>query len=365
MPKRRREGGIYWRRDCHKYWISFLDANRKRQREPGAENWHEAEELLNRRLAGVRERKKLKPGQVVVCQDSFADVADKFLAYQKPRLSSRGYRREEGIVNQHLKPFFFGLKLAEIKSGQVSDYLTSALGRVSKSSAKKELTLLKHLFRLCYDEWELLPEDHPDPTRKVKAPKVRDERTQHLSPDQFRRLLQASPENYRAIFALLTATGMRRSELIDCRWRYVDGTRILLPTSKNDQPKEIHLNEFAQRVLAVIPQGGPEDRLFPDVTTPEAVSVAFHRVCKVLGFHDIRLHDLRHTFGTWLRQRGVELDVIASQLGHRDLRMTKRYARIAGHQVKQAVDGLDSMLAETENEPTGHVSVTLPPVKRE
>ena len=364
MPKRRkREGGIYWRRDCRKYWISFVDANGERQREPGAVNWDEAEELLSQRLAEVKQRKKLKPGEVLTCQDSFADVADKFLAYQKPRLSSKGYRREEGIVNQHLKPFFFGSKLAEIKAGQVSDYLTSALARVSKSSAKKELTLLKHLFRLCYDEWELLPENHPDPTRKVKAPTVRDERTQHLSPDQFRRLLAASPENYRAVFALLTATGMRRSELLECRWKYVDGSRILLPTSKNEEPKEVHLNEFAQRVLQSIPQGAPDDKLFPDVTTPEAVSVAFHRVCNVLGFHDVRLHDLRHTFGTWMRQRGVELDLIASQMGHRDLRMTKRYARIAGHQVQEAVKGLDPLLAEAETDHQSHVRVTMPTAK--
>ncbi|MGA9060116.1 MAG: tyrosine-type recombinase/integrase, partial [Terracidiphilus sp.] len=52
----------------------------------------------------------------------------------------------------------------------------------------------------------------------------------------------------------------------------------------------------------------------------------------------------RHTFATWLRQRGTELDVIASQLGHRDLRMTKRYAKIAAIQVHDAVGKLDALL---------------------
>ena len=77
----------------------------------------------------------------------------------------------------------------------------------------------------------------------------------------------------------------------------MDGARILLPTSKNDEPKEIHLNRFAQKVLASIapeePQ--PDSVLFPDAT-PEAVSMAFHRVCSLLNISDIRLHDLRHTF---------------------------------------------------------------------
>jgi len=81
--------------------------------------------------------------------------------------------------------------------------------------------------------------------------------------------------------------------------------------------------------------------------------MAFHRVCKILSISDIRLHDLRHTFATWLRQRGTELDVIASQLGHRDLRMTKRYARIAAEQVRSAVAGLDALLLPTEAAPEG------------
>jgi integrase len=60
-------------------------------------------------------------------------------------------------------------------------------------------------------------------------------------------------------------------------------------------------------VPASIPKGEPEDRLFPGLT-PEAVSMAFHRVCGVLGITDIRLHDLRHTFATWLRQNRIEPD---------------------------------------------------------
>ena len=79
--------------------------------------------------------------------------------------------------------------------------------------------------------------------------------------------------------------------------------------------------------------------------------MAFDRVCKLLSIVDIRLHDLRHTFATWLRQRGTELDVIASQLGHRDLRMTRRYARVASVQVQTAVNGLDSVFGEGLSHP--------------
>jgi integrase len=364
MPKQRKRDGIYWRKDRRMYWISYVDAKGKRQRISGAESWEDARRCLTDALSKVKGEANLKPGEVLTCKDTFADVADKFLAYQKPRLTPKAYTREAGIV-AHLKAFFPGA-LADITSSHVSDYVTFRLGKVGKSSVRKELNSLKHLFRLVCGEWKLLPR-FANPTLDVQSPRVHDERTQHLSPDQFRRLLAASPDNVRPIFGLLTATGMRRSELLTCQWKCVDETRILLPTSKNDEPKEIHLNTFAQKVLESIPQGEPEDLLFPDIT-PEAVSMAFHRVCKLLGFVDIRLHDLRHTFATWLRQGGVQLDVIAAQLGHRDLRMTKRYARIASSQVSEAVNGLDSVLPEAQTGKNGRVShrlVTASPKAKE
>jgi integrase len=331
-----------------------MNAQGTRVREP-ATDAHTHEEATayredQRRMA--REKRKLKPDEVLACEDTFSQVADKFLDHQKPRITPKAYEREESIV-AHLKAHFTGTR-AEITSGQVSDFVTKRLGEFCRGTVRKELISLKHLFRLACGVWKLLPR-FANPCLDVTAPKFRDERTQHLSPDQFRRLLAASPEKMRPIFALLTATGMRRSELLECRWKCVDGARILLPTSKNDEPKEVHLNVFAQQVLASIPQGEPEDRLFPDVT-PEAVSMAFHRVCQLLGIVDIRLHDLRHTFATWLRQRGTDLDVIASQLGHRDLRMTKRYARIASAQVRDAVSGLDSVFMAAQEAQTGDVS---------
>ncbi len=350
MPKQRKRDGLYWRKDRRAWWVSYVDAqgNRVRKPAPEAQTHDEAGTFRADERRQVRERRNLKPGEVLVCRDSFADVADRFLTYQKARLTPAAYTRDAGIAG-HLKAFFTG-KLADVTSSQVSDFVTVRLGKVSKSSVRKELIALKHLFRLAVEEWKLLT-PAANPCLGIKSPKFKDERKQHLSPDQFRRVLAAAPEPMKPIFALLTATGMRRSELLGCKWKYIDGARILLPTSKNDEPKEVHLNSFAMRVLASIApeEPNPDALLFPDVT-PEAVSMAFHRVCGLLKISDIRLHDLRHTFATWLRQRGTELDVIASQLGHRDLRMTKRYARIAASQVHQAVAGLDAVLLQTTEE---------------
>src|SRR5271157_3675488 len=224
MPKQRKRDGLYWRKDRKEYWVSYMNEKGERVRECAlnletyekAENHAEAKAYCEEKRRDIRQQRNLKPGEVLACRDSFADIANKFLAYQKPRLTPRAYTREAGIVG-HLKDAFTG-KLADVTSSQVSDYLTARLGVVSKSSVRKELVSLKHLFRLACGEWKLLPR-FANPCLDVTTPQVRDERTQHLSPEQFRRVLAAAPEPMKPIFALLPATGMRRGELLGCKWK--------------------------------------------------------------------------------------------------------------------------------------------------
>ena len=76
MPKVRKRDGVYWRKDCRKYWLSYVDENGNRKREPASENWGEAQDMLRNKIGVVKDRKNLKPGEVPACRETFADVAD-------------------------------------------------------------------------------------------------------------------------------------------------------------------------------------------------------------------------------------------------------------------------------------------------
>lgn len=57
----------------------------------------------------------------------------------------------------------------------------------------------------------------------------------------------------------------------------------------------------------------------------------------------LRFHDLRHTFATRLRARGVHEMDIMSLLGHTTLQMTSRYTHAMPSNLRAAVDLLSRL----------------------
>ena len=58
-----------------------------------------------------------------------------------------------------------------------------------------------------------------------------------------------------------------------------------------------------------------------------------------------RFHDLQHCFASWNRQ-GVDLDTLADLMGHKDTRMTWRYAHIGPAYLASASSKLEKSYGE-------------------
>jgi integrase len=331
------EDGVYKRKDREGYWIQWIGKDGRRRVRKAKSTY----------LQGARREREdlMRTGTNKTAP--FAELADQFLAYQRPRLTPAAYERERGIVEELLKPFFPGV-IASVAKADISRYVSERLAKVKSATVRKELNVLKHLFRLSVEEWAQIL---VSPAHGVKPPKKPADRVRFVQPGELRTIINSCPNWLQPIASLAAFTGMRRSEILNLRWLDVSLERgiILLPQTKNGDGRVVYLNQTAIESLCLLPLSigtKPTDKLFGDVT-PAQVSQCFLRVCRKVNIQDFHFHDLRHTHASWLRQQGTQLDVIAKQLGHRDLRMTARYAHLADSQVQDAVGALDAVFDAT------------------
>lgn len=73
------------------------------------------------------------------------------------------------------------------------------------------------------------------------------------------------------------------------------------------------------------------------------ISRWFRQACKEVGIVDFRFQDLRHTFASWLVQKGVSLYEVQRLLGHKTGQMTQRYAHLAPDNLRTDINSLNDI----------------------
>jgi integrase len=340
--KKRDRDGIFLRQGS--YYISFTDAQgrRKQRKLKGVTSLTTARALRAKELENAEKARLL--GYTPPTKDTFAAFIPRYLKHQAARLSPAAYERTRGIVEDHLKPEFGTIQLSLFRKRDAESYLTTRLAEVSVETARKEFFVLSHILTLAVG-WELIPTNH---ALGVELPKAPAGRIRYLQPTELHSVLATCPQWLQPIAALLAFTGMRRSEVLGLRWLDIDrkGERLLLPQTKNGDGRTVWLNALACDVIDSLKVGEPTDLVFSQDVTPENVSLAFLRACRKAKIADFKLHDLRHTAASWLRMSGADLQDVADLLGHRDLRMTRRYAHLSPAHLSAAVKRLDRVFGQ-------------------
>ncbi|MBM4274126.1 MAG: site-specific integrase [Deltaproteobacteria bacterium] len=210
----------------------------------------------------------------------------------------------------------------------------------SQATIKHQLVLLKRLYNLA-KRWGLY--EGINPMDRVEVPKLDNLRTEYLSEDETRRLMQTLdswPCRDSAAFVKFTLfTGMRRGELFKLTWNDVDFERgmITLREPKGGKTQTLPISEPALNVLRsltftstyVFPGKGGEQRT--DFKGP------WQRIRKAAGLPDnFRFHGLRHHFASTLVSNGIDLCVVQALLTHKDSRTTQRYSHLKPGAIKDA-----------------------------
>jgi len=262
-------------------------------------------------------------------------------AYSENRQQSKSLKVDKGRYEKYIKPYFGEKEPSEIILLDIDRLKRRDLKNLSPQTVKHVLFLLKRIVNhgvkraLC----------DPLPFH-IEIPKVNNQKTEDLSPEQLKNLLQAI-EKYENIqvknlMKLALFTGMRRGELFKLQWEDIDEHRgfIHIRDPKGGPDQTIPLNAGARAVLEGHIKTGSAF-VFPGRGGRQRVDVnkQVNEIKTAVGLpKDFRpLHGLRHVYASMLASSGqVDLYTLQKLLTHKDPRMTQRYAHLRDEVLKKA-----------------------------
>jgi integrase len=203
----------------------------------------------------------------------------------------------------------------------------------------REMAVMRHMFNKAV-AWGML-EFNPFLRGETLFTKEQNARTRYLTPQESVRLLAECSVHLRPIVETAINTGMRKGEILQMRWEWIQGHWVYLPADvcKNKEARPVPLNKAQIQVFKEVRATTEltSSYVFPSIVLSDApyntIRKGFEAACRRAGIVNFRFHDLRHTCASWMVMAGASLKAVQEQLGHKTLAMTMRYAHLApGHQ---------------------------------
>jgi integrase len=208
------------------------------------------------------------------------------------------------------------------------------------ASLDLELAQLKRMLNYAV-ECAWLPSN---PIARVKRLNKENVRTVMIDEPTFTTLLEVADPELRPMILVLYDTGMRKTEMLSLRWSQVDFRRGAIELGARDtktkKARTIWLTARVVQALKGIPRRLGVEYVFVNPETGTRWDDArkpFKRACHQLGLDHLWIHDLRRSFVTNSRRRGVPESVVMRMSGHRTRNVFDRYNIVNDEDVRNAV----------------------------
>lgn len=292
------------------------------------------EELKKRRLNGV-------------ILKSLKEFSFDFLKYSETYHRPKTTRQFKAILKQFLQ-HCRDLLLSEIGPTLIEDYLQTKT-RISLYTAQKHLAYLRSAFNKALRNKYI----YDNPFNLVKNYKLPERQPLFFDEPSFLALLRVVNNlDLRDIIIFAVNTGLREMELIKLTWSQINLKENYLildnltHTTKSEKVRTLPLNIEALRILAERERNRKSKLVFTyreEEFKPEFLSKRFKKyVIEAKLNPKLKFHSLRHTFASWLVQRGVSIYEVSKLLGHSSVSVTEIYSHLRAEDLREAVNKLNN-----------------------
>lgn len=307
------------------------------------------------------------------------------------KVEKKSWRYDEREINKFLS-HWFNRKISDISTYEIKSLHLRLRENNGLYQANRMLERIRSMYNKAI-EWGW---DGRNPTQGIKKFKEK-ARDRYVRPNEMPLLLEAiaaeDNEVARDYVFISLFTGARKTNVLQMRWEQIDwhNRTWRIPDSKNGEPVTVPLSGKAEELLdrrLKASHGNPW--VFPSETSKkghltdpkkawirikqratlalwahdEEAAVLIETVTSTLpadhdigtrfdavfkeaqrkrmelpiGLMDIRLHDIRRTFGSYQAISGASLQIIGESLGHKSQQSTQVYARLHNDPVRASID---------------------------
>lgn len=259
--------------------------------------------------------------------------------YQDYHLTKHKYH-----YRAHNLRFFDAYDLKDLRKKDIKQYAINRRVTVTNGTINREVSFARAAINRVIDDYEIKLNNPFEKVNFVESDYI----ANYLTRPQYERLLNSAlhtnNNDLHDFIILLTMTGCRPIELLTLEWSnvHLDKRQFVVRNyySKSKRTMYKYLNDTALMVLLERQAQVIGGYVFTNPKTGDHIksySKGF-QLCKKRAKVNCTMYDLRHTYASWLIQKGVGIYTIKDLLGHGDIESTMRYAHLDYASYVAAVD---------------------------
>lgn len=341
----------------NKYRLEYMFEGERYSSYVSASSPSEADRKLSLFVAEVEKGQYSRQSSITLTEFSQMFI-DK---YAKPNLSDTTVINYGCQLNKYILPELGKYKLVKLKRIHIQDFANKLLEEynLSTKTIKNYIKLISSILEKAI-QWDYI---HENVAKYVTIPTNynKPKKEQEIYNNEEIKLLfdalEDEQEPFKTMVYVSFYTGARRGEVLGLRWqdidfknniihiiqnkiRKVDGTKI--KETKNKRTRSFVAPKILiDKLQEIYNNQNPSDLIFNYY--PATYTRMWQQFIKKKNLKYITLHDLRHTNGSILASKGVDIVTIANRLGHLPATASAYYLHAVSEEDKKASEKLENL----------------------